>query len=176
MKSIVPVLFLMVACLSGCGQVNQQIVSDAHAEAQELKEASSFETVVQDLNTPQKVYDWMRTNITYRQDTSAADEFCDAETTFARGYGDCDDYAMFANYVLEQHGYATQVVSVYTETQGHAVCVWKDEHNKMNAISNTGVQEISAPNLMNVADAVYPDWKVYAVYPSNEGTIRPAGR
>ena len=162
--------------LTGCGTLNQQIINDARMEAQNVKEAQSFSAVVQRLDTPQKVYDWMSTNIVYRSDQGPEDEFRDAETTFKLGYGDCDDYAKFADYVLSKHGYSTTLVSIFTAKQGHTVCVWKDTDEKLNQLSNTGIQYLGADDLMSIADTVYPDWKVYSVYPSNEGTLRPAGR
>jgi hypothetical protein len=170
------ILLPAVLFLAGCGNINQQIVNEAKNETENLKETRSFAEVTASLDTPQKVYDWMKINIIYRPDETYADEYRDAETTFQLGYGDCDDYAMFADYVLKKHGYKTTIISVYTDSKGHSVCVWEGQNKKLNDLSNTGIQQLNAQDLMEVADNVYTDWKVYSVYPSNEGVLRPADR
>ena len=163
---------LFVFLLGGCGSVYDQ-VSDVKKEPSETK-AKSFSEVVAELNTPGKVYSWMGKNIRYKTDESYADEFRDPEMTFALKYGDCDDYAVLADYILKKHGYDSQVVSVFTSEAGHTVCVWKDAAGKYNHLSNSSIRLISADKLENVANDVYANWKVYSIYPDNQGIVNPA--
>jgi predicted transglutaminase-like cysteine proteinase len=155
--------------LTGCGQVIKEVTDQNVAEEQ------SFARVVQMNGSPEKCFSWMQSNIQYKPDAGPEDEFRNPETTFQLGYGDCDDYALFAEYVLKNHGYDCETVSVFNSTEGHAVCVWKGSDGKYNYLSNKGVRNISADDLNQVSKDIYPDWGVYAIYPSNQGCLRPAG-
>ena len=99
--------------LSGCGNVYQN-TTDPEVIVTE-REAKSFSETISSLNNPEHVYGWMQKNIRYEVDTTPSDEFRVAEVTYQLGYGDCDDYAMFADRVLESHGYETQIISVFSE-------------------------------------------------------------
>lgn len=157
---------------SGCGLVYDQI---AKPEPESKKETRSFDEVVSELNTPDKVFKWMNTHIKYQADQSYTDEFREAAVTFSLGHGDCDDYAKFADHVLKAHGYESEIVNVFTNSKGHSVCAWKDAEGRYNHLSNNSYRTISAEKLEQIAEDVYTDWKAYSIYPSNQGVIRPAG-
>ena len=163
---------ILLILLTGCGSVYQQIEVPTNDNNESSR---SFSSVVSDLKTPEEVYNWMQSNFSYQADKVAADEFRAPEETFQLRHGDCDDYARFAEYVLKQHGYEAEGVSVYSSDRGHAVCVWKDSTGKCNYLSNNSIRMISADDLNAVSKDIYSDWKVYSVYPSNDGFLRPAG-
>ncbi|MFC1517370.1 transglutaminase-like domain-containing protein [Candidatus Margulisiibacteriota bacterium] len=167
---IIIILILLVLFISGCAEMNRNLYDPKEVES--VKDLSSFEEVVTKLDTPEKVYEWMRINFSYVPDDSYDDEFRAPQTTFGLRYGDCDDYALFAEYVLKEHGYETEIISVFSATKGHTVCVWKDNNKKYNHLSNSDLRKISVKKLEKIAEDVYADWKVYSIYPSNQGIVR----
>lgn len=173
--NLLALLITAAMLINGCGNVLDKTSDEKIAPANST-EATSFSTTVSDLDTPQKVYSWMQQNFTYNADVTSADEFRDPQTTFNLKSGDCDDYARFADYVLKQHGYKSDVMSVYNSKQGHSVCVWADANGKLNYLSNNSYVVLTADDLAAVAKSIYADWKIYAIYPNQEGVLRSASR
>ena len=79
----------------------------------------SYTRIREVLDTPAKVMAWLWANVTYTADKTMADEWQPAWRTFERRAGDCEDWAIFANYCLRDrvNGF---YVCMYTETSGHA--------------------------------------------------------
>ena len=101
---------------------------------------TEFEQVVESLNTPKKVDEWLWTNFVYDWRIRSFN------ASLAKGYGQqqhlvmspievyfkkkgvCFDCANFACYVLHQHGY--NVKSVYARAfnmPGHVVCAFEED-------------------------------------------------
>ncbi len=142
----------------GCGSIAQSL-----SETSTEYSPANFTQTAGSLNTPEKVFTWLTTFIQYRADQTPEDEFRPAEKTFALGYGDCDDYAVFAATVLSQHGYNTKVLAVYSASLVHAVCVW-EENGSYNYLSNLGLRRISAQNLEQLAADISSSWISYQIY------------
>ena len=154
----VAMLGLSMLVLSGCGVVTKTVAESNTAKPQKLAIQSS------DPSTPQEIYTWIQGNIHYEANE---DEFRPAEQTLALGSGDCNDIAVLADTMLKKHGYASEILSVYTITEGHAVCVWKDSTGKYNHLSNKTIRQIQASSLAEVAQDVYADWTVCVTHPNN---------
>lgn len=122
--------------------------------------------------TPLEIYSWINKHISYRADINPEDEFRPAAKTLALGYGDCDDMAVLADDLLKKQGYTSEVVAVYTSTEGHAICVWQDSNGKYNHLSNKNYREIQAPDVRSLATDVYTNWQTIVHYPDNSYEVR----
>jgi len=104
----------------------------------------SFEEVVPLLSSPELVSLFMQNNISFIEDPENVNQ--DAKTTFERGGGDCEDYAMFALHCLLSNGYVYDDFDLHQSNaacgldvqwgqpdaegrypRGHAVCLYKDK-------------------------------------------------
>lgn len=162
----IAILGLALLVLTGCGVVSKN-VSDAATTVEKPLNVQTAEP-----STPLEVYSWINSHIRYQADATAEDEFRPAEQTLALGYGDCDDFAVLADALLKKHGYNSKVVTVYTKTEGHSVCVWQDSKGTYNHLSNKTYREIHAPDLKTVAADIYTDWKILVLYPENTYEVR----
>jgi predicted transglutaminase-like cysteine proteinase len=158
---------VLTLILTGCGQ----IAKETGVSQSSSNDKPSLQATAQALPTPETCMLWMNGHIRYQPD-GAGDEYRDPQVTYDLGYGDCDDYAMFASYVLRQHGYETQVLSVFTATTGHTVCVWKDAAGRYDYISNTGIKKISAASLPDIAADIYSDWTICLLPETNKTIAR----
>lgn len=149
MKYLITIFALLV--LSGCG-----VTTDIIPSADNSQDKDTLDQVVSKLDTPEKCFEWMQNNFTYTPDICHEDEYRPAQETFKLRTGDCDDYAMFAEYVLSQHGYNTYILSVFNATNGHAVCVYDTGY-----LSNNIIITMDTSNIKDVAYSVYKDYKYF---------------
>lgn len=152
------ILGLVASC--GCGKTLTIGVGDT---ASCPPVSSEFDSIICSLDTPEKLEEWMRANIVYREDEYFESDFTDVRTTYMRGYGDCDDYAMFASYVLEQHGHETWIISIYGENgYGHAICIFENGY-----FTNSELRYDDTAHITELIGQVCPNWTGYSVYPDN---------
>ena len=64
--------------------------------------------------------------------------------TLTDGFGDCEDYSLFAWHVLRQNGYDVRLFAAFTDDQGHAVCLFV-ERGAVHSICNEGIRRDIAP-------------------------------
>ena len=77
------------------------------------------------IDTLEKYADWLGEHVSYQADNGSR-EWADPQTTIARGYGDCKDYALLNQQALRALGYEAQIYSVTFSSQDkHAICVFK---------------------------------------------------
>jgi len=111
------VLILLTIFLSGCGifNLNGWIIPD------DLE----FLAVVESLDTPQKICAYMKENFTYKEHLFYAP---DPYTFWQLKEGDCNDFADFARFVANYHGYETYQILIYFKGTllGHALGVFKE--------------------------------------------------
>lgn len=162
----VVMLGLSMLVLTGCGVVSNNVKSE------ETVDTRSLQTQASEAKTPLEVYSWINQNIRYQPDLNSEDEYRSAEETLALGYGDCDDMAVLADDMLKKRGYNSKVISIYTSTEGHTVCVWQDSTGKYNHLSNKTYREIKAQDLKTVAADIYNNWQVLVHYPDNTYEVR----
>jgi hypothetical protein len=123
--------------------------------------------------TPEAIDTFMQVCFEYVSDLEhhgLEEHWQDPFTTHELKRGDCEDYALYAWYVLRRNGYEAHVLAVFTEHEGHAVCVF-EEHGRFHSICNEGLERLglrprgerrrdrrrSLAQL--VADAIYPhEW------------------
>jgi len=97
----------------------------------------SFAEVVNQLDTPEKLLDYMKDNFTEAWHEGHISY--SPEEFFNIKEGDCKDLATFGSYVLEQHGYEVQIMCVKLsgELKGqHALTYFRDKDDKLKYITN----------------------------------------
>lgn len=161
---------LALLVLTGCGVVSKNIQESATTSTGNTEKSLSVQANIPD--TPLAIYSWINSHIRYQAHTDTDPEYRTAAETLTLGYGDCSDFAVLADSMLKQHGYTSEVVSVYTATQGHTVCVWKDAQGTYDHLSNKTYREIHAPDLKTIAADVYADWNTLVTYPDNNYETR----
>lgn len=101
MKKIILLLILTIF-LSGCSVFNLDDFV--------LPDDIEFLKIIENLNTPEKICNYMEENFEY--------EFHPLKTLtpynlFLHRKGDCDDFATFAIYISNYHGYETYQIKIY---------------------------------------------------------------
>lgn len=121
---ILIVLLLSSVLTTGCNKATNSLISEPiEYPAWPLNYA---ETVAV-LTTPERLHHFMFYHLSYTKDLTGADEWLEPEELFNRRKGDCEDFAIFGDYVLRQHGYDTSVYTIhYSRGLGHAILVVKD--------------------------------------------------
>lgn len=77
---------------------------------------------------------------------------------WGRKSGDCEDYALFAQYVLKKLGYEVYVVSFYDEfDSGHTVAFYQD-HGVFNVIDTDQLLSHKTKTIEESVSRMYPDW------------------
>ena len=88
-----------------------------------------FNIVVDRLNTPDLLHYYINKHITYKKN------FAESHTpkhTFSHNWGDCDDLAVFGNYILRKGGYKSYMRYVHwtDDNRGHVGVVIKLEDGR----------------------------------------------
>jgi hypothetical protein len=84
-------------------------------------------------------------------------EVQDPDVFLARKRGDCDDYAMLADYVLHRHGYSTKLVHVRLVGRvAHAVCYVTEDRAYLDYNNRTYFVNLQkcGPSLREIAEKV----------------------
>lgn len=131
------IMLFLVACNTG-GLVTPTIET----------EGMDFEEVVEYLDTPEKIVEYMSDNFNhyvaiYGEPPDDYNPYL-PEDFFHVRIGNCEDFSAFASYVLDQHGY--DVFLLYhmfsddnDEIYGHTVCVFYTQNRKLKYITNMGI-------------------------------------
>ena len=116
MKKII-LLILISILLTGCGifDLNGWIYPDD----------GEFLAVVESLNTPQKISDYMLENFTYKAyDFTALSPY----ELFLYKIGDCDIFAKFGEFIANSHGYETFTIHIFDGSfYSHYVAVYNED-------------------------------------------------
>jgi transglutaminase-like putative cysteine protease len=68
------------------------------------------------IDSLERYADWLAENVAYQADNGSG-EWADPQTTIARGYGDCKDFALLTQQALRALGYEAQIYSVTFSSQ-----------------------------------------------------------
>lgn len=80
------------------------------------------------------------------------------EEFWARGQGDCEDYALFTHAVLQARGFESYVISFYDNTgYGHTITVFKGEKG-FNVMNEDRYYEYEAKSIEEALTKVHPTW------------------
>jgi len=98
----------------------------------------NFEKVINSLNTPEKIADWIKKNIKYVSKYGIND-FNDPEKTFEIKEGNCAEMAKLTFYLLKKHGYNPYLMVIQlssNDPKNHVVCIYITKNKKINKIDN----------------------------------------
>jgi hypothetical protein len=127
---------------------NREYAHIASETTQELADSSNFTAVVDQLDTPEKALQYMRDTFIFSVHYPGLRSY-PPEEFFRVKKGDCKDYATFFSYVLAQHGYYAEIVSIKYSGSGHSVTIFRDDDgqlkyqssDKMNGFRNVSSLE-----------------------------------
>jgi len=142
MKYYFVIFFLVLAIfLTGCS--GGRIVTPATET-----EAGDFQEVVNLLDTPEKLVDYMAKNFKHYVEVygEPPDEYNPylPEDFFYIRVGNCEDFSAFSSYVLDQHGYNVFLLYYMLlshengDIYGHTISVFYNEDGKLKYITNVG--------------------------------------
>ena len=135
------------------------------AKAQLLDRALSLRDLSFQLQTPESITKYMWHNFTFESDQKnfgreeywqTAEEFMDTQK------GDCEDFAIFANTMLQMNGVTSFLLNIYGGRFSHTVCVFK-ENDKYNVIDGTDVLRYQSEDITKLISQIYPFWKKAAI-------------
>ena len=116
MKKLFLLSILFIFLLSGCDIYNLNYFT--------LPDDAEFLALVQELDTPQKICDYMSDNFTYKLHTFYA---LDPYILWQNKEGDCNDFATFGIFIADYHNYETYLIKVFNETSlRHYIAVYKE--------------------------------------------------
>jgi hypothetical protein len=127
---------------------NREYAHAVSETTQELADSSNFTAVVGQLDTPEKVLQYMRDTFIFTLHYPGLVSYT-PEEFFRIRKGDCKDYATFFSYVIAQHGYYAEIVSIKYSGSGHSVTLFRDDDgqlkyqssDKMNGFRNVSSLE-----------------------------------
>lgn len=116
MKKVI-LLILVLILLPGCGIFD--LNGWVHPDEEE------FLNVVKELNTPQKIGDYMVENFTYEiHDFYAPDPY----TLWKIQKGDCNDFSTFGIFIADYHNYETYQIEIFDNTLfQHYIAVYNED-------------------------------------------------
>ena len=125
-----------------------------------------LESVARTCATPEQLALFLNENLVFQEDRSMfgqTDYWQAPEEVLVRGRGDCEDYALLANDLLNRQGRESFVFSLYGD-QGyaHTVCVFVEE-NRYNVLNQDRLVRCRAASLEELAGKIYPGWRWAAV-------------
>jgi len=116
MKKLLILLILLTIFLSGCGifNLNGWVIPDD----------TEFLALVQELDTPEKICQYMLDNFTYEiHDFYTLDPY----ELWQTQKGDCDDMSAFGCFVADYHNYETYQIKIFDNTLfTHFVAVYDE--------------------------------------------------
>jgi hypothetical protein len=133
-----------------------------------------FQDIINALDTPQGLSQWMISNI---QMVSRYEQFLETgivvialpEETFNSRVGNCLDTAIFACYILECHGYTAEIFSIKVssdQSRNHAVCLYHLDGDLY--IIDDRVIKGPYTDFESIASAYYDAWSSYEIRDSWE--------
>lgn len=107
---------LLITSLSGCGLYNLNNFV--------LPDDAEFLALVQELDTPQKICNYMEDNFTYEFHIYTLDPY----TLWQTKKGDCLDFATFAVFIANCHGYETYQIRIsFNSLLKHRIAVYVED-------------------------------------------------
>jgi len=119
MKKLLFLFIILTLLLSGCGIYNLSFFT--------IPDDAEFLALIQELDTPQKIGDYMKENFEYEKHPYHS---LNPYEFFKIKKGDCNDYSCFATFIAIQNNYkAYQVKIFYTDySDSHALAVFKENY------------------------------------------------
>jgi len=158
-KKLLIIGLLLMVLLTGCGTFNlfPWVIPD------DLE----FITVVAELDTPQKICDYLKDNFTFTVHyLYAPSPYC----FWLAKEGDCNDFADFGRFVAHQHGYETYklMISFKYTIIGHAMTIYVQDgkYDYQNVKRLYTIQADTFREVMEDFESYTTKWSIksYKVY------------
>jgi hypothetical protein len=135
-------------------------------------EFKDIESLSGDINTPEKLSDWMQRNLKYISKYGRKNKYQTVGETLEKKTGNCFDQAIFAFTVLRKNKYDAYIMLIQhlvNERMNHAICVFK-QNDKIYKIDNS---RLFGPynNYESLSDNISKEWWRYAVFNDEENAI-----
>jgi len=158
-KKVLIILAVFVGCYAGS-------LSQVFAQADGKSPESQVKVLARSYPTPEKLACFLNERLVFERDSSLfgrSDYWQRPEEFLANGAGDCEDYALLAQAVLEQQGKEAFLFSLYgTKGYAHTVCVFV-ENSRYNVMNEGRLLRYQAESLEELADRLYSSWDWAAI-------------
>lgn len=157
LRRVRPIAGLLLACLFGLGM--------APAACTEGTLSPGVPGVARLYSTPEQLADFLREQMTFREDKELfgrRDYWQSPEEFLRRREGDCEDYALLVQAVLERQGREAWVFSLYGPGYAHTVCIFR-EGGYYHIFNQDKVIRCKASSLEKAASILCPRWSWGAV-------------
>lgn len=122
MKKIILSIVILIF-LTGCGLYNLGNFV--------LPDDSEFLALIEELDTPKKIGNYMVENFIYEfHDLYALDPY----TLWKVKKGDCNEFVTFGTYIANYHGYTTYQLGIFYKNLKHRIAIYKE--NNYSIINN----------------------------------------
>lgn len=140
------------------------VTPGGYASAKESAPAADFHSLGDALSstkTPEALVRLMKKEFKYLEDDRLVgqnDYWQSPEELWERKAGDCEDFALFAQYALKKQGFETEVVSLYgVGGYGHTVAIFK-RNGKYHVVNEDRLASYNANSLEEALTRVNPSW------------------
>lgn len=111
--------------------------------------------------SPQEVAKFMKKNFEFIEDKKlfgVEDYWQSPEEFLGRQKGDCEDYALFTDYLLKSSGFESWIISFYDQTgYGHTVTFFK-VNGKFNVMNEDRLYTYQSNTMAEGLTKIHPTW------------------
>lgn len=163
---LISILLILIILLSGCGiyNLNNFILPDD----------AEFLTLIQELDTPAKIGNYMEENFTYEFHSTYA---LSPYELYKLGKGDCNDFSSFGIFIANYHIYETYQIKIFYKNtiKKHWIAVYVENDDYRYSITNNQIyfQGFNTFKQIVKVDSLLFDriWSKYNVYDYNMNII-----
>lgn len=162
MKKIILSIIILIF-LTGCGLYNLNYFT--------MPDDADFLALVKELDTPEKIGNYMAENFTYEfHDLYALDPYI----LWKLKKGDCNDFVIFGTFIANYHGYITYQLGIFYKNLKHRIAIY--EENSYYSITdnqyyypdfNTFKEIVEFDNILRDNN----NWTKYIIYDYNNKVI-----
>ena len=160
MKKLI-LLSMILIFLTGCGLYNLDNFV--------LPDDLGFLALIDELNTPRKIGDYMEGNFTYEfHDTYALNPY----ELYKFRKGDCNEFVDFGTYIAGYHNYETYQLGIYYKNFKHRIAIYREGNY---SITNNQYYSFGYDTFLEIVeyDSNLRDiiWSKYIVYDYNNNIV-----
>jgi len=155
MKKIILSIIILVFLTAGCSGLY-------NLSSFILPDDTGFLTMIEELDTPEKIGNYMVENFTYEMHDSTLTPY----QLYKTNKGDCDDFAIFGIFIANYNGYETYHIAIILENgMGHYLAVYVED-NKYNYSNNLNYYPINVLTFKEIISHSFKHsiWSKYIVY------------
>ena len=149
-------LFFTLSLLASC-----LVLRSPSALTASTADSEPLDQAILQITGPESLTGFMQKEFRFQEDENLfheEDHWQSPEEFWQKKSGDCEDYALFAQYVLKKLGYEVQVVSFYDEFgSGHTVALYQD-HGAYNIIDKDQLLFYKTKTIEESVTQLYPEW------------------